>query len=161
MGGIGALFAGLFLGLRDLVPYMAARRSGVISRKGALNIRVRRDEDPDRFARLLANRSKGAALGFGLSVVGAIVLSLFALALAGSGGPLAILIFIVYAGFTIFATYCLVRGFATGRMFVFWSFTMFGEATRKESPTWFWVYAALNVVIVLAGAFVLLQALAR
>ena len=161
MASVGAVFGGLFLGLRDLVPFMAAQRSGSIMRKGARAIRVRRDEDPDGFARLLANRGKGAAIGFGLSIVGALVLSVFGLSFAGSSGPLAILIFVAYLGFALFAVFCLIRGFATGRMFAFWSMALFGDATLKQNPTWFWMYAALNVLTVLWVASVLLNALAR
>ena len=161
MLGLGALFSGLFLGFRDLVPYMAAQRSGVIQRKGARNVRIRRDEDPGGFARLLANRSNSAAIGFGLSMVGAFLLSLFALAIAGTGGPLAILIFVAYIGFGLFAAFCLIRGFATGRMFAFWSMALFGDATRKQNPIWFWMYAALNLLTVLGVASTLLQSLAR
>ena len=161
MLSLGTLFSGLFLGFRDLVPYMAARRSGVIARKGARDVRVRRDVDPDGFARLLANRSKGATVGFGMSMAGALVLSLFALALTGFSGPSAILIFIAYIGFSLFAAFCLIRGFATGRMFAFWGLTLFGDATRNQSPIWFWTYAALNILIVLGGVSTLSQAFER
>lgn len=161
MLSVGALFSGIFLGFRDLVPYMAARRSGVILRKGAGGVRIRRDDDPDGFARLLANRSKGAAIGFGWSVAGALVLSLFWLAIVGSSGPLALLIFVVYIGYALFAVFCLVRGFATGQMFAFWSLALFGDATRKQNPIWFWIYAALNLLTVLGGASTLLRALVR
>jgi hypothetical protein len=161
MLSIGSLFSGLYLGFRDLIPYLAAQRSGVIARKGALTVRVQRDEDPDGFARLLANRSKGAAVGFGLSMVGFIGLSLFVLAITGMAGPLAVVILAVYVGFAVFAVVCLVRGFATGRMFAFWGLTLFGDATLKQNPTWFWVYAALNLLIALGGASTLLQTLAR
>jgi hypothetical protein len=159
MLSVGALFSGLFLGFRDLVPYMAARRSGVIRRKGARDVCVRRDADPEGFARLLANRSKGAAIGFGWSMVGFLVLSVFFVAIAGSSGPLAILIFIAYIGFALFATVCLIRGFVTGRMFAFWGMTLFGDAARKQNPTWFWTYAALNLLAVLGGITTVWQAL--
>lgn len=161
MFSIGAVFGGLFLGTRDLVPYLTARRSGVITRKGALGVRIRRDEDPDRFARLMANRSRGAAIGFGLSLLGAIVLCMFWLALAGTTAPYVILTYLVSFGFTVFAGYCLVRGLSTGRMFAFWSLIFFGEANRKESPIWFWTYAAINILIVLFGSSSLLAAFAR
>lgn len=159
MLSVGALFSGLFLGARDLAPYMAARRNGVITRKGARAIRVRRDEDPDGFARLLANRSKGAATGFGLSMLGAVGLSLFWLAAVGATGPLALVIFVFYVGFALFALYCLIRGVTTGRMFAFWALTLFGEATLKENPVWFWIYGGLNLLIVLAGGLALLGAI--
>lgn len=158
MLSMGALFGGLFLGFKDLIPYLAAQRSGVILRKGAREIRVRRDEDPAGFDRLLANRSKGAAAGFGLFMIGVVGISLFGLALGGFGSPLAVVILIGYACFSLFAVVCLIRGLATGRMFAFWSLTLFGEATRNGNPLWFWVYAALNLLIVLAGVLTLLAA---
>ena len=149
--GIAALLSGLFIGLKDLIPYLRARRTGVILRKGALNVSVRRDADPEGFARLMANRSRGAVVGFGLSMAGAAIIGLFLLAFAGVRGPLALLIFAVYLGFAIFAAICLIRGFATGNMFSFWSLTLFGEANRKRNPIWFWTYAGLNLLIVLSG----------
>lgn len=161
MLSVGALFSGLFLGFRDLIPYLAAQRSGVIQRKGARDVRVRRDDDPSGFSRLLANRSRGATVGFGLSVAGALGLSLFVLALTGTGGPLAVLILIGYAGFGLFAAFCLVRGFVTGRMFAFWSLALFGDAIRKQNPIWFWVYAAINLVIVLSVTLTVLVALGQ
>jgi hypothetical protein len=161
MAGVGALFAGVVLGIRDLVPYMTARRSGVIARPGARDVRIRRDEDPDRFERLLASRSRSAATGFGLSMAGALVLSLFWLTLVGGTGPSAILIVVLYSCFALFAAFCLVRGFATGRMFAFWGLALFGEATLKQNPIWFWTYGTLNLVIVLVGASTVLQAFGR
>jgi hypothetical protein len=161
MLSVGAVFGGLYLGLRDLLPYLAAVRSGSITRKGALAVRVRRDEDPDRFARLLANRVRGAALGFGLAILGASVLGLFWLAVRGVPGPYAILTLLIVVGLSGFAAYCLVRGLANGRMFVFWSIVFFGEATRKDSPIWFWSYALANLVLVIVGLLSLLGALAR
>jgi hypothetical protein len=156
---IGAVFAGLFLGLKDLLPLLAARRSGVVLRKGAREVRVRRDEDPAGFERLLANRSKGAATGFGLSMLGLIGLGLFGLAIAGFSGPLALVILAISVGFSLFALYCLIRGFTTGRMFAFWGFTLFGEAARRANPIWFWIYAALNALSVLGGVSTLLRVL--
>lgn len=159
MISIGAVFGGLFLGLRALVPYLAAKRSGVIVRKGDRGLRIRRDEDSDGFERLLANRAKAAVAGLGLSAAGLLVLSFFGLAVSGgSGAPLAILYLAVFAGFTLVASYCLVRGLATGRMFAFWSLAVFGGVTRKQNPTFFWVYTALNVWIVANGTLVLLRA---
>ena len=35
MLSLGGLLSGLFLGFRDLLPYLAARRNGMIARKGA------------------------------------------------------------------------------------------------------------------------------
>jgi hypothetical protein len=160
MGSVGALLGGLFLGFRDLLPYLAAKQSGAIVRKGALGVRVRREEDPEGFDRLLANRSKGALFGFGMSTAGLLVLGLFGLAVVGASGPLAILLFAIFVGFALFAAICLMRGFITGRMFAFWSLALYGDATLKQNPTWFWIYAALNAVIVLTSASALLRAFA-
>ncbi len=157
---VGVILAGLFLGLRDLAPYLAARRTGVIVRRGALAKKVERETDPDGFARLLANRSKGATLGFGILAAGCLLASLTVLQIVGFGGPLALLIFAVYVGFTIFAAVCLVRGFSSGRMYSFWSLSLFGDAKRTENPTWFWTYAAINVAIVVIGASTVLRACA-
>jgi hypothetical protein len=152
---IAALLGGLFLGFRDLVPYVAARRSGVITRKGAQNIRVRRDTDPEAFARLLANRSKGAVIGLGVFAFGLLGLGLYGLSLTNSVWA-ALVIVGIYVCFGLFAIVCLVRGFSTGRMFAFWSLTLFGEATRKENATWFWVYSGMNLLVALFAAFVVL-----
>ena len=94
-------------------------------------------------------------------MVGVLVLSLFWLSLTGTSGPLVILIFVAYVGFVLFAAFCLIRGFVTGRMFAFWSLALFGDAIRKQSPIWFWIYATMNLLIVLGGASTLLRALAR
>jgi hypothetical protein len=161
MTSAGAVFAGLVLGLRELVPYITARRTGVITRPGVREVRVRRDEDFDRFERLLANRSRGAAVGFGLSAAGALLVSFFWLATTGVSGPLATLIYVIYVCFALFAVFCLMRGFTTGRMFAVWSLALFGEADLKQSPIWFWAYAVLNLVSALVGASRLLQAFAR
>ncbi len=158
MLSIGALLSGLFMGVKDLLPYLSAQRSGVIARRGSGAVRVRRYEDPDGFARLLANRSKGATLALGLFMLGALGLSLVGLAFAGFGGPLGIVIIVGYVGFALFAGFCLIRGFSTGHMFAFWSLTLFGGATRKENEIWFWVYAALNLLIVLGAITTALQA---
>jgi hypothetical protein len=161
LGSLGALFGGLFLAAKDLFPYLAATRSGVIARKRAGNIRVRRDEDSETFARLLAIRAKGAAVGLAVSMAGAFVLGLFGLAISGFSGPLAILILVISVGFGLFAAFCLIRGFATGRMFAIWSLSLFGEATLKQNPLWFWVYAIANVFVVLIVGSMALQTLAR
>ncbi len=158
MGSIGAVFGGLFLGLRDLIPYLAAQRSGVILRKGARGERIQRAADPERFERLLANRAKSAGAGFGLTMVGALVLVLFALAVTGTAtGPFAVLLILVVLGFGLVAGWCLVRGFLTGRMFGFWSAALYGEAPLKGNPIWFWVYALANVVTLLSAASILLR----
>jgi hypothetical protein len=68
--GVGSIFAGLFFGIRELAPYLQARRTGVIRRRGYSALLVRRDEEPDRFAALVRKRLTGALLGFGLSIAG-------------------------------------------------------------------------------------------
>jgi len=77
-----SVLAGLFLGVRDLLPYLAARRSGVIVRRGYAGLRVQRDQDAERFARLLGNRARGMAFGFGLAAFAAIVFVFMAAAMA-------------------------------------------------------------------------------
>ena len=154
MGSVGALLGGLFLCFKNLFPYLAAARSGVIVRKGARGLKVRRDEDPDGFARLLANRSRSAMLGLALSFAGVCVLATFGLAIAGVGAPLALLYFVVSIGFGVFALVCLMRGFSTGNMYAFWGFAMQGGAVRKQSPQWFWIYALANIAVLLNAALV-------
>lgn len=152
LAGVGAVFAGLYFLVRNLLPYLAAQRSGVISRQGARSVRVRRDEDPDGFKRLLANRAKGLGFGAAVSTAGLLVVGLFGLAMFGTSGPLAVAFTAIFVGFTLFAGFCLVRGFATGRMFAFWSFALYGDAPLKGNPAWFWTYAVLNLLILLNGA---------
>lgn len=159
LSGVGAFFGGLYLGLRDLLPYLGAKRSGVITRKGARAVRVRRDEDPERFDQLLANRAKGTAVGFGLAMAGALVVSLFGLGLFGAAGPLATVSVIIFVGIAVFAGVCLIRGFATGRMFAFWSMALYGQAALKQNPTWFWVYAVMNLLILSLSLITVLTAL--
>jgi len=79
MLGVGAMFGGLFFVFRDLIPYLAAKRSGVITRRGYSAIKVSRDQEPERFANLLASRAKGVAFGFALSGGGlvAVVVAVF------------------------------------------------------------------------------------
>ena len=93
-------------------------------------------------------------------MAGALGLSLTGLAAAGSDGPLAVVIFLIYMGVALFAAFCLIRGFATGRMFAFWSLSLFGDATLKQNPTWFWAYAAINVLVVLGILSAIAQGLA-
>ncbi|QUD86182.1 hypothetical protein [Phenylobacterium montanum] len=76
--GVGSFFAGLYFGFRDLLPYLAAKKQGVIVRRGYSAIKVRRDEDPERFRRLLSNRVRGLTMGFGLAAAGALAVVLIA-----------------------------------------------------------------------------------
>jgi hypothetical protein len=156
---IGALLGGLFFCFKNLFPYLGAARSGVIVRQGARGIRVRRDEDPEGFSRLLANRRRGAMLGLALSFAGVCVLASYALAIAGIGAPLSLLYFVASLAFSGFALYCLIRGFATGDMYAFWGLAMQGGAQRKQNPTWFWIYTLANILVVINGAFALLRLL--
>jgi hypothetical protein len=64
---------------------LVARKSGLIARKGLRDVRVHRGADPE------------------------------GLALTGSDGPLALVIFIACVGLALFAAFCLIRGFAPGR----------------------------------------------
>jgi hypothetical protein len=66
---IAAYIAGLFLILREAVPWLKARASGVIYTRGHRRHKVLRTEEPERFAALAANRFR--AMG-----VGALVLAL-------------------------------------------------------------------------------------
>lgn len=79
MTAAGLCVAGLVTGPRDLVSYLAARRTGVCRRRGFRDVVVRRDEEPDRFRRLLRNRLLGMVNGFGLIAAG-VALGLFILA---------------------------------------------------------------------------------
>ncbi|HEY3811727.1 MAG TPA: hypothetical protein VGL66_00755 [Caulobacteraceae bacterium] len=161
MASVGALLGGLFLCFQNLFPYLAASNSGVIVRKGARGLKVRREEDPDGFARLLSNRGKSAMLGLALSFAGVCVLATFGLAIAGFGTPLALLYFVVSLGFGAFALICLMRGFSTGDMYAFWGFAMQGGANRKQSPQWFWIYALANIFVLLNGGLAVLGFVAR
>jgi hypothetical protein len=86
--GVASIFAGLFFALRDLFPYLAAKRSGAIKRRGYAGLIVRREEDPDRFRKLTGARLRGVLLGLALSVGGAAAAAagLFLLRQAGKLG---------------------------------------------------------------------------
>ncbi|WP_420479695.1 hypothetical protein [Brevundimonas sp. FT23028] len=64
MAAIGAICAGIFLAAREILPWLDARRTGVIRTRGDRPRPVLRTEEPDRF-HALANRRLGAA-GTGL-----------------------------------------------------------------------------------------------
>jgi hypothetical protein len=78
--GVGSIFAGLFFGVRELAPYLSAKRTGVIRRRGHSALAIRRDDEPERFAALVSKRLTASMLGFGLSVVGVV-----ATVVAGAG----------------------------------------------------------------------------
>jgi hypothetical protein len=155
MGGVGGILAGLFLGLGNLFPYLAAKRSGVIVRKGARAVHVRRDEDPEGFARLLANRRHSAAMGFAGVAIGAVLLGLSGLLLTGTGVPRPGR-WIVPGAIGLIglaAAANLAFGFARGRMQGVLTYTLRGgEASLKRNPTWFWAYTLMNLVTVVAAA---------
>jgi len=67
---IGAILGGLFLLLRDLLPYMAAQRTGVIRTLGHSRKPVLRTEEPGRFDALCRNRADGAITGAMVIAVG-------------------------------------------------------------------------------------------
>ena len=69
MAGIGAIGAGLFLALRELLPWWEATRTGVVRTRSARAEAVRRDEDPERFKDLTGRRMKAAGTGL-LFIVG-------------------------------------------------------------------------------------------
>ena len=67
---IGATLAGLLLVLRELLPLMQARRSGVIYTQGPRREKVARDTDPDRFEALCRKRRKAMTPGLILLAIG-------------------------------------------------------------------------------------------
>ncbi|MET4683815.1 hypothetical protein [Brevundimonas faecalis] len=66
---VGAFLAGLFLILRELIPLLQARGSGVVYTKGHTRKRVERDVEPERFQALCRSRFK--AMGLGAIVIAA------------------------------------------------------------------------------------------
>ncbi|MBB4081392.1 hypothetical protein [Brevundimonas lenta] len=63
MAGIGAIGAGVFLTLREFLPWLEANRTGAVRTRGARPQLVRRDEDPERFKDLTGRRLKAAGPG--------------------------------------------------------------------------------------------------
>ncbi len=57
--GSGLIGAGLFLSLRSLLPYLSAKRTGVIQSRGARKTRIERGTEPDRFKALAKQRLAG------------------------------------------------------------------------------------------------------
>ena len=66
LAGTGATLAGLFLILRSLLPWMAARSSGVIRTKSAKAQLIDRRVDPERFESLCSQRLRGVWPGLAL-----------------------------------------------------------------------------------------------
>lgn len=60
---LGAFLAGVFLILRELIPLLQARSSGVVYTKGHARRRVARADDPERFQALCRGRFKAMGLG--------------------------------------------------------------------------------------------------
>ncbi|OGN46690.1 MAG: hypothetical protein A2093_05685 [Caulobacterales bacterium GWE1_67_11] len=60
---IAAYIAGLFLILREGVPWLKARASGVIYTRGHRRHKVLRAEEPERFAALVATRFRAMGAG--------------------------------------------------------------------------------------------------
>jgi hypothetical protein len=57
---LGAFLAGVFLALKDLIPWAQARASGSIRSRGHNRQVVRRQDDPEQFRLLLRNRLRDA-----------------------------------------------------------------------------------------------------
>lgn len=60
---LGACLAGAYLILRDLLPFLEAKRSGMVRTRGYKREAVRRSEDPERFRVLLRNHIDGMVIG--------------------------------------------------------------------------------------------------
>ncbi len=78
---LGACLAGLYLILRDLFPYLDARRTGVLRTRGYKPRKVSRAEEPERFRTLLRNRTDGMIIGVLAIVFGVLWAFLWFLAL--------------------------------------------------------------------------------
>lgn len=75
---IGACLAGLYLILRDLLPFLEAHRSGAVRTRGYKRQVVRRAEEPERFKRLVRNHVDGMLIGL-LAVLFGILWTFFGL----------------------------------------------------------------------------------
>jgi hypothetical protein len=80
----GASLAGIYLILRDLLPFLEAQRTGILHTRGYNRRKVLRADEPERFKALLRNRTDGMILGLLAIVFGILwlvfwVLALFAL----------------------------------------------------------------------------------
>lgn len=87
LAGIGAFIGGLFLMLRELLPLLKARRSGVIQSKGHAARRIERAVEPERFEGLCRQRLKAAGVGGVLAIGGALwaVMQVVGIAAASAG----------------------------------------------------------------------------
>lgn len=70
MLGVGASLAGLYFALQSGLPWLRARRTGVIRRLGPAAQKVERVVDPQRFKALSDRRLKTAATGLLISIGG-------------------------------------------------------------------------------------------
>ncbi|MND70855.1 hypothetical protein D3C80_623720 [compost metagenome] len=87
LAGIGALVGGLFLMLRELLPLLKARQTGVIRSTGHAGRRIERAVDPERFEGLCRARLKAASAG-GLLALGGVVwtiMQVVGIAMASAG----------------------------------------------------------------------------
>ena len=64
------IVVGLFLIMRELIPLLQARSSGVVYTKGHARRRVARADDPERFEALCRNRFKSMGLGVLVVAIG-------------------------------------------------------------------------------------------
>ncbi|HWE47348.1 MAG TPA: hypothetical protein VG407_15095 [Caulobacteraceae bacterium] len=55
----------------------------------------------------------------------------------------------------------LMRGFATKRMYCFFSLALNGAAPLKGNPAWFWAYGAFNLVTFVLSVMVVLIVVSR
>ncbi len=87
LAGIGAVLAGLFLMLRELLPAFEAGRTGVIRSKGAAAIRIERAAEPERFEAMRRGRFRAARFGIGLAAAGMLwtILQIVGIALNQAG----------------------------------------------------------------------------
>ena len=60
---LGAFLAGLYLILKDLIPWLNSQRTGETRTRAYNSKRVLRSEEPDRFSALQRNRIDGMVVG--------------------------------------------------------------------------------------------------
>ena len=70
MMAVGGIGAGLYLMLKDFLPWLLARQTGTIRTRGYRAQIVRRDENPERFHGLSRQRLQGAGTGAMLLIGG-------------------------------------------------------------------------------------------
>lgn len=72
LAGIGAVLGGLFLMLREGLPLLEARRTGVVRSKGHAARRIERSAEPERFEALCRARQKAVTAGALVALGGAV-----------------------------------------------------------------------------------------